>query len=71
MVFEDAYSQLFAPTVLDDVTFGPLNQGLKPEDAKEQAVWALNMIVFTELSKTPQHLSGGEKRLVAIAGSLQ
>jgi cobalt/nickel transport system ATP-binding protein len=68
LVFQDADSQLFAPTVLDDVMFGPLNQGLKPEQAKEQALWALNTVGFTELSKTPHHLSGGEKRLVAIAG---
>jgi cobalt/nickel transport system ATP-binding protein len=68
LVFQDADSQLFAPTVLDDVMFGPLNQGLKPEEAKKQALWALNTVGFTELSKTPHHLSGGEKRLVAIAG---
>jgi cobalt/nickel transport system ATP-binding protein len=68
MVFQDADSQLFAPTVLDDVMFGPLNQGLKPEEATKQALWALNTVGFTELSKTPHHLSGGEKRLVAIAG---
>jgi cobalt/nickel transport system ATP-binding protein len=68
LVFQDADSQLFAPTVLDDVMFGPLNQGLKPEEAKKQALWALNTVGFTELSRTPHHLSGGEKRLVAIAG---
>jgi len=68
LVFQDADSQLFAPTVLDDVMFGPLNQGLKPEEAKKQALWALNAVGFTELSKIPHHLSGGEKRLVAIAG---
>jgi cobalt/nickel transport system ATP-binding protein len=68
MVFQDADSQLFAPTVLDDVMFGPLNQGLTSEQAKEQALWALNTVGFNELSKAPHHLSGGEKRLVAIAG---
>jgi cobalt/nickel transport system ATP-binding protein len=68
LVFQDADSQLFAPTVLDDVMFGPLNQGLKPEEAKKQALWALNAVGFTEVSKIPHHLSGGEKRLVAIAG---
>jgi cobalt/nickel transport system ATP-binding protein len=68
LVFQDADNQLFAPTVLDDVMFGPLNQGLKPEEAKNQALWALNTVGFTELSKTPHHLSAGEKRLVAIAG---
>jgi cobalt/nickel transport system ATP-binding protein len=68
LVFQDADSQLFAPTVLDDVMFGPLNQGLKPEEAKELALQALNTVGFTELSKAPHHLSGGEKRLVAIAG---
>lgn len=68
LVFQDADSQLFAPTVLDDVMFGPLNQGLKPEEAKKRALWALDAVGFTEVSKIPHHLSGGEKRLVAIAG---
>jgi cobalt/nickel transport system ATP-binding protein len=68
LVFQDADSQLFAPTVLDDVMFGPLNQGLESEEAKKKALWALDTVGFHELSKTPHHLSGGEKRLVAIAG---
>lgn len=68
MVFQDADSQLFAPTVLDDVMFGPLNQGLKPAEAKERALEALRTVGFYELSKAPHHLSGGQKRLVAIAG---
>lgn len=68
LVFQDADSQLFAPTVLDDVMFGPLNQGLTPQQAKERALQALDTVGFTELSKAPHHLSGGEKRLVAIAG---
>ncbi len=68
LVFQDADSQLFAPTVIDDVMFGPLNFGLTPTKAKEIAEWALNMVGFSEKSKIPHYLSGGEKRLVAIAG---
>jgi cobalt/nickel transport system ATP-binding protein len=68
LVFQDADSQLFAPTVLDDVMFGPLNQGLSPEESKKMALWALDTVGFKELTKTPHHLSGGEKRLVAMAG---
>ncbi|GEM_PF-97637 len=68
LVFQDADSQLFAPTVLDDVMFGPINNGLPPEEARRVAEWALDMVGFGGRSKIPHYLSGGEKRLVAIAG---
>jgi len=68
LVFQDADSQLIAPTVLDDVMFGPINNGVPQPEAKEVAEWALGLVGFTELKKIPHYLSGGEKRLVAIAG---
>jgi cobalt/nickel transport system ATP-binding protein len=68
LVFQDADSQLFAPTVMDDVMFGPINNGMSPSEAKSAAEWALDLVGFTERSKIPHYLSGGEKRLVAIAG---
>jgi len=70
LVFQDADSQLFSPTVLDDVMFGPLNLGLSPEEARKQAEWALEVVGIKEFSKIPHYLSGGQQRLVAIAGVL-
>jgi cobalt/nickel transport system ATP-binding protein len=70
LVFQDADSQLFAPTVMDDVMFGPINNGLGKEEARRVAEWALGLVGFGEWSKVPHFLSGGEKRLVAIAGVL-
>lgn len=70
LVFQDADSQLFSPTVLEDVMFGPLNLGLKLEDARKKAEWALGIVGIKETKKIPHYLSGGQKRLVAIAGIL-
>src|SRR5512136_2077720 len=70
LVFQDADSQLFSPTVLEDVMFGPLNLGMSPEEARKRAEWALQVVGIKETSKIPHYLSGGQKRLVAIAGVL-
>jgi cobalt/nickel transport system ATP-binding protein len=70
LVFQDADSQLFSPTVMDDVMFGPLNLGLTVEDARKRAEWALDVVGMKETNKIPHYLSGGQKRLVAIAGVL-
>lgn len=70
LVFQDADSQLFSPTVLDDVMFGPLNLGLSSEEARKRAEWALEVVGMKEIGKIPHYLSGGQKRLVAIAGVL-
>ena len=70
LVFQDADSQLFSPTVLDDVMFGPLNLGMSVEEAKKKAEWALDVVGIKETGKIPHYLSGGQKRLVAIAGVL-
>ena len=70
LVFQDADSQLFSPTVLDDVMFGPLNLGMSVEEARKRAEWALGIVGITDTSKVPHYLSGGQKRLVAIAGVL-
>jgi len=71
VVFQRSDDQLFAPTVLDDVMFGPLNLGLDPEQAAAAARVALAAVGAGDLEgKMPAYLSGGEKRLVAIAGIL-
>ena len=71
-VFQFPEKQLFAESVLDDVKFGPLNQGLSDEEAQERAQAALEQLNFPlELLKhSPFELSGGQQRRVAIAGVL-
>jgi len=72
IVFQDADEQLFMPTVLEDVMFGPLNLGLSAADAEITALQALNDVGITTdlLRRPPFHLSQGEKRRVALAGVL-
>jgi cobalt/nickel transport system ATP-binding protein len=71
VVFQLSDDQLFAPTVLDDVMFGPLNMGLARDDAEERAMGALGAVDAQDLvRKLPNYLSGGQKRLVSIAGIL-
>jgi cobalt/nickel transport system ATP-binding protein len=70
-VFQDPDTQLVAPTVVDDVMFGPLNHGVPAAAAREQALAALDAVDAGHLAdRVPHHLSGGEKRLVGIAGVL-
>ena len=71
MVFQDSDEQLFMPTVLDDVAFGPLNQGAPPPEAIAKAKLALDRAGLADVwNKAPYHLSAGEKRRVALAGVL-
>ena len=72
LVFQYPEHQLFEVDVLSDVCFGPKNQGLSPEEAKERARGALRMVGISEEyeKQSPFELSGGQKRRVAIAGVL-
>ncbi len=71
LVFQDSDEQLFMPTVLEDVAFGPLNLGLEPAAAIEAARAALRDVGLDALAgKAPYHLSAGEKKRVALAGIL-
>jgi cobalt/nickel transport system ATP-binding protein len=71
VVFQRSEDQLFAPTVLDDVMFGPLNAGLSPKLARQAAIEALSAVGAADLAaKLPSYLSGGQQRLVCIAGIL-
>lgn len=71
MVFQDSDEQLFMPTVLEDVAFGPLNQGKAEEEAFAKAKLVLEQVGLSHvLNKAPYHLSAGEKRRVALAGVL-
>jgi cobalt/nickel transport system ATP-binding protein len=71
VVFQQSDDQLFAPTVLDDVMFGPLNMGMARVEAEARARQALGAVGGEHLvGRLPNYLSGGEKRLVSIAGIL-
>jgi cobalt/nickel transport system ATP-binding protein len=71
LVFQDSDEQLFMPTVLEDVAFGPANLGLDPHAAASRALKMLERVGMAgAVGKAPYHLSAGEKRRVAIAGVL-
>lgn len=71
LVFQYSDNQLFLPTVREDVSFGPLNQGLSPHMVRERICNALKSVRAIHLiDKMTHELSGGEKRSVAIAGVL-
>jgi cobalt/nickel transport system ATP-binding protein len=70
-VFQDADTQLVAPTVLDDVMFGLQNYGVPGDEARARAREALATVDAGHLEdRIPHYLSGGEKRLVGLAGVL-
>jgi len=71
MVFQNPDDQLFCPSVRDDVAFGPQNLGLSKSEVEARVMEALALTGGLELAdRTPHHLSGGEKRMVSIAGVL-
>ena len=71
LVFQQADDQLFCPTVLEDVAFGPLNIGQKSREAKATALNVLQMLGMENYGERITHtLSGGEKRMIALAAVL-
>jgi cobalt/nickel transport system ATP-binding protein len=71
VVFQNPDDQIFSPTVAQDVAFGPINLGLPPDRVESRVKWALEMVRLTGYEeRAPHHLSGGEKKRVAIAGIL-
>ncbi len=70
-VFQNPDDQLFSASVWDDVAFGPQNMGLSDEQVQERVQEAIALTGLSELlHRPPHHLSGGEKRMVAIASIL-
>lgn len=68
-VMQHPEHQLFADTVAEDVAYGPRNQGLDEYTVQERVTQALDMLHITHLAdRPPFDLSGGQQRLVAIAG---
>lgn len=67
-LFQDADDQLFCPTVLEDVAFGPLNLGKTVEEATRIVEWTLKSLRLNGFEdRITYQLSGGEKRLVSLA----
>lgn len=67
-LFQQSDDQLFSPTVLEDVAFGPLNLGFSPSDAKDIALNTLKNLGLSGFEDRITHrLSGGERKLVALA----
>lgn len=68
LVFQDPDDQLFMPTVIEDVAFGPLNMGCAHEEAIERAKDALRRVGMEHAAhRSPHQLSFGERKRVAIA----
>ena len=71
IVFQNPDDQIFAPTVEEDVAFGPLNLDLPMEEVQKRVTEALARVGMSGFEKkAPHHLSGGQKKRVAIAGIL-
>lgn len=71
LLLQNADDQILFPTVLDDVAFGPLNLGFSPAEAADEARAALAFVGLTDFEDRLTHrLSGGEKKLVTLAGVL-
>ena len=68
LLFQDADDQLFSPTVLEDVAFGPLNLGKPKNEALQIAQKTLDFLGLNGFEdRITFKLSGGEKRLVSLA----
>ena len=70
-VFQDSDVQLFCGSVLEEIAFGPLQTGLPREEIMDRVTsLARSLDIEKLLDKAPYHLSGGEKKKVAIASTL-
>jgi energy-coupling factor transporter ATP-binding protein EcfA2 len=71
LVFQDPDDQLFCNTVIDDVAFGPLNQGKSAAEARAIALCCLAQVgLEAAAERLPHHLSFGERKRVCLAGVL-
>lgn len=68
LVFQSPDDQLFSPTVYDDIAYGPLYQGLSPQDVQARVQEALAAVRMSDyVQRVSHHLSMGEKKRIAIA----
>ena len=71
LLFQDPDDQLFGHTLIDDVAFGPSNQGLSRDQARKASLRALDRVHLADRAyKPPHHLSFGQKKRAALAGLL-
>ncbi len=72
LVFQHPEDQLFSPTVREELAFAPKNAGLKNSKLDEAVLFGLECVGLGKnfLERNPLALSGGERRLVAIASVL-
>lgn len=71
LLFQDPDDQLFCPTVLEDVAFGPLNLGKSQAEAENIAADTLDSLGMTDFgNRVTYQLSGGEKRMITLASVL-
>lgn len=71
LVLQEPDDQLFAATVFEDVSFGPLNMGLSKDEARARVAEALDSLRIADLADRPTHmLSFGQKKRAAIAGAV-
>jgi cobalt/nickel transport system ATP-binding protein len=71
LVLQEPDDQLFAATIAEDVSFGPLNLGLSEPEAAERVAEALAALRIADLADRPTHmLSFGQKKRAAIAGAV-
>ena len=70
-VFQNADAQLFSPTVREEVAYGPLHLGLSEEEVSRRVRDTIHILGLEHLkARAPYHLSGGEKKRVALASVL-
>jgi cobalt/nickel transport system ATP-binding protein len=68
VVFQNPDDQLFSPTVVEDVAFGPRNMGLSDEEIDERVDFALRLVGMENFKdRSAHHLSFGQKKRVAVA----
>ena len=70
-LFQDSEDQLFCPTVKEDIAYGPVNMKLGKDEIEQRVQYAMEIMQIKHLANRPiHHLSGGEKKRVALAGLL-
>jgi len=71
IVFQEPESQLFSMNVEEEVSFGPENLGVAPDEIRKRADWALGVVRMEQFrQRSPFRLSGGQKQRVAVAAAL-
>ncbi|AKL94371.1 ABC-type cobalt transport system, ATpase component [Clostridium aceticum] len=71
VVFQDPDTQLFSPTIEDEIAFGPENLCLSREEISERVSEAIDLVGMGKYRySNPYHLSGGQKQLIALASIL-